>query len=173
MSNNLFSTVMGHWIVAKTKQHQERWAAENVVRQGFEFYLPRYEIVVKRKRKQDLEQIKSEILFPSYLFVKTEGAWKVLLSTFGIQSIILRGDQPAIMPVSEIHRLQHLTNEMGLVELPSRLQINQQVKITSGSFEGCTGLYQGQTATGRQMVLMNLLGRRITILFHSNMLDVA
>lgn len=162
---------MGHWIVARTKSRRERWAAENVQRQGFEFYLPQYEI--KAKRKGNLSQIRSEVLFPSYLFVRTDGSWRVLLSTFGISSIVLRGDNPAIMPQNEIDRLRSSTNDAGLVQLPGHFRINQEVRARSGPFKHNTGIFQGQTSSGRNKVLMELLGGKVVVLFDSDMLEVA
>jgi hypothetical protein len=49
----------------------------------------------------------------------------------------------------------------GLVVLPKRdaFQIGEQVRITAGAFSGCLGLYQGQRARDRVLVLLALLGR--------------
>lgn len=162
---------MAHWIVARTKSRRELWAAENVVKQGFEFYLPRYEI--RSRRKGQLDQIKSEALFPGYLFVKTDGSWRVLLSTFGIQAVVLQGDNPAIMPQSEIDRLTGITNQSGLVELPGRFRVGEEVKIRTGPFAEHSGLYQGQTPSGRQKVLMELLGGKVNVLFDASTLEAA
>lgn len=162
---------MGHWIVARTKSRRERWAAENVQRLGFEFYLPQYEIKVRGKK--NLNQIRSEVLFPSYLFVKIDGSWRVLLSTFGISGIVLRGDNPAIMPQTEIDRLQGTANDAGLVQLPGHFRVNQEVRARSGPLKNNTGIFQGQTSSGRNKVLMELLGGKVMVLFDSNMLEVA
>ena len=166
----IYSVPMAHWIVARTKSRRERWAAENVQRLGFDFYLPQYEIKVRPRRK--LSYIKSEVLFPSYLFVFITGHWRVLLSTFGIASIVLRGDQPAIMPVAEIERLQNRTVN-GLVQLPNAYKVNQSVVVRSGPFAKHVGLYVGQTSSGRQAVLMDLLGGKVKVLFDLNMLEAA
>ena len=162
---------MAHWIVARTKSRRERWAAENVQRQGYKFYLPQYEIT--SPIRGNLKKVRTEPLFPSYLFIEIDGPWRVLLCTFGIAGIVLRGDQPAVMPQSEITRLQIASDEAGFVQIPNTYKEGQAVRARSGPFVGHIGLYAGQPVPGRHAVLMDLLGGKIKTLFDSEMLEVA
>jgi hypothetical protein len=61
----------------------------------------------------------------------------------------------------------------GLIHLPDRFQLNQEVRIRSGPFKGHTGLWQGQSSSERQKVLIDFLGGKTTGLFDKKLLEVA
>lgn len=155
------------WIVARTKPSRDFWAAENVARQEREFYLPK--IYVRNRR-----YARAEPLFPSHLFVKVDGPWRFLLSTFGVSGVMLQGTEPAIVPDKEIHRLRRLENSEGFIELPGgtdKFRNGEKVRVTDGPMEGRVGIYQGQTGRERVMVLFDLMGRKISTLIDERSLE--
>lgn len=148
----------GFWIVAKTKSQRERWAAENVSRQGFEHYLP-----ITAQLEQD--KLRSVCVFPGYLFVFTSGRWRSLLSTFGISSLIMQGQQPAIMPTREIERLRAREDKDGLINFPKfSLKAGDAVRITGGAFTEKTGIYESDSSQHRVRILLDFMGRRTSVL---------
>ena len=162
---------MEQWIVARTKSRREKWAAENVQRQGCDFYLPLYEISPPRNAK--VRETRSAVLFPSYLFVKIEHQWKFLLSTFGIAAVIMSGDRPTPVPQAEIDKLIKRHDKNGLIDLPRKFKPDQEVRILNGPFKDKVGLYQGQSDSERNKVLLEFLGGRRTFLFDDECLELA
>jgi transcriptional antiterminator RfaH len=165
---------MQHWIVAKTQSGKERWAGENIERQGGRVYLPTFEeVVVKRGRK--LTQVRC--LFPRYLFVFTEnGQWRYLLGTFGVTGVILDGNGPAILPEGVIKKLKSRENNRGHVELPTRPRrfvFGQTVTPSQGPLAYEKGIYQGTDDRQRARVLMDFMGRKTTILIGEELLEAA
>lgn len=161
---------MGHWIVARTKSKRERWAAENVQRLGFDYYMP---VIERVQIHRGIREVKTDPLFPSYLFVMCTGPWRMLLSTWGISTVILRGDQPAIMPISEIDRLRKYTDENGMVQLPDQFKKGQNLIVRHGPFAGHQTLCDGMAPNGRVKCLIDLLGGKTKVLFDAEMLEVA
>lgn len=154
------------WYVLRTKSRRERWAAENVERQGCKYYLPCYEVLTPIKGK--LHSLKPQILFPSYLFVqpREDGSWRFLLSTFGVQSMIMAGQEsPAVMPEREITRLMARQDERGIVSLPD---IDDEGNVVDGPFKGHKGLYKGMHESGRLKILLDVLGGQRTVLFNNS-----
>jgi len=153
----------GVWVVARTKSQREKWAAENVVRQGGEPYLPK---TVSTKVVKGKKKLCEEWLFPTYMFVKTTGQWRYLLGTFGITSIIMWGQTPAIMPEREIIKLRQREDEDGMIRLAesieSKFKAGDTVRINSGSFSGYKGIYS-QDAAHRVSVLLDFLGRKTPV----------
>ena len=150
-----------YWVVARTKSQREKWAAENVARQGGEPYLPKTVVVkaVKGKRTEC-----EEWLFPSYMFVKTfEGRWRFLRGTFGITSVVMCGESPAVMPEREILKLRQREDQDGLIRpdivIESQFKDGDAVRINSGSFSGYRGIYS-HDASHRVGVLLDFLGRK-------------
>lgn len=153
------------WIVARTQSNREKWAAENVARQGFEFYLPRIQEAYKAHGRV-VET--GRPLFPCYLFVRTDGPWRFLTGTFGVAGIILNGEGPAILPDDAVDQLKALEVD-GYVSLPPPpapidLIPGDTVRIQSGALEGQTGVYEGMASATRQRVLLDYLGKRTRVL---------
>jgi transcriptional antiterminator RfaH len=162
------------WIVVKTKPSQEKWAAENVKRQGCKFYLPQYPQMVRVRQK--VQEMRGKPLFPSYLFVDTEARsdqWRWLLGTFGVSSVMMRGDKPAPIPLKVIDDLVRRQGEDGLILLPVRQQFHegQKVRVRNGPFQSYLGLYKGQTAGDRQKVLLDFLGGKVMALIAVDALE--
>ena len=59
------------WYVVQTQVNGEVKAAQNLLRQGFEIYLPRY---LKRRRHARKVDFAAKPLFPRYLFVAIDVA---------------------------------------------------------------------------------------------------
>lgn len=141
------------WIVAKTKVKREMYAAENVHKQGFTAYVP---IQRAFRGKGKFRYAVAEPVFASYMLVRTEGPWHFLLSTYGVSSVVMVGDKPAIMPVAAVIALKKREEEGFYV--PRILQPGDVIRINQGMYEDCLGIYQGQTQKQRAMILMEILG---------------
>lgn len=151
------------WLVAHTKPQQERWAADNVHRQGFDYYLP-MTLAKKNPRKPP----SPVCLFPRYLFVRTNGAWRSLLSTFGVTGVIMTGERPSILPEEVVERLKARQGSDGLVYLPTtpaeRFKHGERLRINEGPMIGYRGIYEGMSTQKRCQILLDFLGRKTTVL---------
>ena len=152
------------WYVAFTKPGGERLAETNLLRQGFEAYLPR--IAVRRKGRQ--KTLATVPFFPCYVFVRLDlknAPWRAVNSTYGINRLVSFGDRPAPIADAVIDEIRGREQEDGLVSL-SDLQTfapGETVSIADGAFEDRTGLFQCRTDKDRVRVLLNLLGRDLTV----------
>lgn len=158
----------GYWIVAKTKSKRERWAAENVKRQGFDCYLP-----LTTEALPNTGGVRAFCLFPGYLFVFTRGQWRALLSTFGVTDLIMSGQQPAVMPDKEIDNLRAREDEKGFIQLPKmrRLQAGDAVRVTGGTFADSRGIYECDSSGQRVRVLLDFMGRRTPFLIGEEFIE--
>lgn len=163
------------WLVVRTKQHREQWAAENVSRVGFpKYYLPQY---LRTVRQGSMKVAKANVLFPSYLFVESDGRWRVLLSTFGVTGVVLQGENPAVFPQRAIDELRAREDEHGFVRLPEapkhKLVEGAAVRVRGGNFAGRNGIHAGNAANERVRVLLDFLGRKTPFLIAEDMLEAA
>ncbi len=157
------------WVVAKTKPQRERYAAEHVQRQGHEFYLP--SVLEKVKSKTGGYMAIAKPLFPSFLFVRTDGQWRFLLATYGLVGVVLQGASAAILTDDEMVRLRQREGPDGLIHLPTRGQcmkfkVGDPIRIArSGhAFDGYQGLYEGMQGPARSRILLDYLGRKVRVL---------
>ena len=160
-----------YWVVARTKAQRERWAAENVARQGGTYYLPRLKPGKLAAHKPP------PCLFPSYLFVQTnDGQWRYLLGTYGVSGLVMTGNTPALLPDSEIDRIRRREDNEGLIRLPSapnKFQPGAAVRVTDGAFSGFRGIYHEDGAQDRVAILLDYLGAKRKVLIGEDYLEAA
>jgi transcriptional antiterminator RfaH len=87
-----------HWHVVQTHSRAEEKAAVQLLRQGYDIYLPRY-----LKRRRHARRCKSipAPLFPRYLFVSFDRQvqrWRSIQSTIGVSQLVCNGEAPASVP---------------------------------------------------------------------------
>ena len=164
------------WFVVRTQGSRERWAAENCFKQGAETYLPQIEEATRvRVAGRMISVLRPKPLFPGYLFVRTEKyQWRFLLGTFGVIDLIMSGSDPVRVRNDIIQDLRQRTAN-GCVQLPKQTLFNadDSVRPTEGAFEGLTGLVEGYASSKRVQVLLDLLGRKVSVLFDENQLVAA
>jgi transcriptional antiterminator RfaH len=144
---------MSFWSVAQTETHREATAQRFLTDQGFETYLP------KIKAKQRVVP-----LFPSYLFVRIVERWYPIGNTIGVVQLLLAGDHPAQLRDEIINNIKN-KERGGIVKLPKpqRLKQGDRVRIIRGSFQGHVGVYEGMTSKQRERILLELLGRQVSV----------
>jgi len=149
------------WGVAMTLPLSERLALRHLENQGFICYLPRLvEYVVVRGKRVAREQV----MFSRYLFVQIAGRWRSILGTRGVKSLVMIGEQPALIDEKIIEDIRKQEREDGLIKLPprpSKFFPGQHVRVESGLFAGETGIYEGMTSQQREVVLLSMLGRKV------------
>ncbi len=97
------------WHVAQTHPQAERWAVENLSRQGFVSYLPLAAIVVRDRVLRTLTRTVLRPLFSSYLFVAFDAErdpWRPICSTRGVRRLFMTGFRPLPVPHGAVERLQ-------------------------------------------------------------------
>lgn len=156
---------MKRWYVAFTKPGGERLAETNLLRQGFEAYLPR---VAKRRKNARVPTGVTIPLFPRYIFVRLDlenAPWRAVNSTFGISHLVSFGEKPAAISDDVIAEVRSRETEDGLVSLAmsQTFEPGEVVSIMEGAFEDRTGIFQCRTDKERVLVMLNLLGRELTV----------
>ncbi len=150
------------WYVVHSKPRQEQRAFENLVRQGFECYLPK--VQVERIRQGALTLV-VEALFPRYLFIRLDSAlgsgkgWGVIRSTQGVSRLVTFGGEAAKAPDNLIECMQ----AMEAAE-PQRLFMHgEKVQVKAGPFAGLEGVYQVGEGQARAFMLIELISKQVKL----------
>jgi transcriptional antiterminator RfaH len=153
------------WYVVHTQPHGERRAVDNLRRQGFDPYLPRY-----RGRRRHAERVDNvgKPLFPRYLFVAMDIAqqrWRAIHSTFGVSHLVCNGDHPLAVPRGIIEAIRAREDNEGWIIFgtPATLNVGDRVRILDGAFADRLGIFETMTDEARVTVLLDLLGRHVRI----------
>ncbi len=125
------------WLVVMTKPKMEEEAKEQLIRQGFEVYLPLW--VELRQRQGTWQKVRSP-MFSRYLFVRPsyqEQSLASIRSTRGVSQLVRFGTEPAWAGdglISEIRQLEQSRNEVGQGLTPFKR--GDQVQVMDGPFKG-------------------------------------
>jgi transcriptional antiterminator RfaH len=153
------------WFVIYTKPRQESVAQENLLRQGFETYLP----WLRRPRRLRNRRVEaSEPLFTRYLFVRLdpdERSVAPIRSTTGVTSLVGFGNQLLPVPDAVIHQLRSAEGPDGHVHPPQERPFvpGDIVRIDAGPFEHLTGVFLERRGRERARILLEVLGKASAI----------
>ena len=163
------------WYVVQTHINAELKAERNLLRQGFEIYLPRY--LKRRSHARKIEKVPSP-LFPRYLFVQIDMAtqrWRSIQSTFGVSHLVLQGADPARVTPDVVNALKAREDEGGYVRLDQRpkFALGEKVRVLAGVFAENFGLFDGMADRDRIAILLDMLGRKVRVSLDADMVTAA
>ena len=153
------------WYVVQTHVHSEAKAAEHLLRQGYDIYLPRY---LKRRRHARRVDNVAAPLFPRYLFVGLDqetARWRSIQSTQGVSHLICNNNEPALLSDSVISELRKREDDNGFIRLnPQPLYVRgDKVRVVDGVFGDSFGSFEGMADRDRVAILLDLLGRKVRV----------
>ncbi len=157
---------MNAWYVVHSQPMAERRAAANLMRQGYETYLPLY---LRRRSHARRVELVERPLFPRYLFVRFNrlaDRWRPILGTFGVSSLVRIGDEPApIMDgVVDALRANQATHAFDDAIAPARkLGVGARIRILDGPFAELVGKFQALADAERVIVLLEMLGGEVRV----------
>ena len=167
--------VESSWHVVQVHLHAEIKARMHLSRQGFETYLPLY---LKRRRHARRIETVSAPLYPSYLFVRFNPSihrWRSIHSTIGVARLVCNGDVPAALDQAIIDNLKKRENERGFIQLDRKPKFSphDKVRVCDGAFTDCLGLVEDVSDRERVVILLNMLGRKVRVLLHEELVVAA
>ena len=156
---------MKKWYLVQTQPSNETSAAFNLVRQGYQIYLPQY--VRARRHARRLDKVKRP-LFPSYMFVKIDvmlQPWRRINSTIGVSRLVCFGEKPIAVPLEIIDAIKTREDHRGLVSLGHliKYKTGDSVKVIEGALSELTGIFETARDDERVSVLLKLLGREVSV----------
>lgn len=168
-------TIGAHWYAVQTQVNGETKAAQNLQRQGYEIYLPRY---LKRRRHARKMDIVARPLFPRYMFVGIDMAtqrWRSIQSTFGVSRLVCNGEDPAPLPDGVVPALRAREDDKGFIKMEIRpvFAPGDKVRVLAGAFMDSTGLFSDLADHDRVSILLDMLGRKVRVVLDADMVSAA
>ncbi len=162
------------WYLVVTKPQSEFKAQENLLRQGYETYLP----IVQNSRRRNGKNVKrTEAFFSRYLFIsldKETGNWAPIRSTVGVAGMVRFGGMPAEVPAIMIDNLKGNEDEFGLQSFDKKeLAHGDKIEIIDGPFEGYQAIFQKMKSAERVSVLLDIVGKNTQVTLSVHELEIA
>ena len=170
------SDIMGsRWYVVQTQVNGETKAEQNLLRQGYQIYLPRY---LKRRRHARKVDFVAKPLFPRYLFVAIDMAtqrWRSIQSTSGVSHLVANGDEPAVVPEGVVRALRAREDAKGFVKMEAgpAFAPGDKVRVLAGAFMDNSGLFNGMADHERVSILLDMLGRKVRVHLDADLVAAA
>ena len=131
-------------------------ALENLVRQGYETYLPLME--VERLQRGKLLK-KMEPLFPRYLFLHLEEGndnWGPIRSTLGVAGLVRFGQAYAVVSDEVMDAVRERTQDVK----KSLFESGDSVRVVSGPLLGLEGVFEISDGEQRSFVLLEFMQKQ-------------
>lgn len=144
------------WYLVQSKPRNEMRALENLVRQGYETYLPLIE--VERLQRGKLLK-KMEPLFPRYLFLQLEEGndnWGPIRSTLGVAGMVRFGQMYAMVSDEVIDVVRERTQEVR----KSLFAAGETIRVVSGPLLGLEGVFEIADGEQRSFVLLEFMQKQ-------------
>ena len=144
------------WYLVQSKPRNEMRALENLVRQGYETYLPLME--VERLQRGKLLK-KMEPLFPRYLFLHLEEGndnWGPIRSTMGVAGLVRFGQAYAVVSDDVLEAVRVRTQD-GKKALFSP---GDSIRVVSGPLLGLEGVFDITDGEQRSFVLLEFMQKQ-------------
>lgn len=156
---------MKQWFAVYTHPRGEAVAEENLLRQGFEVFFPRY--LKRRSHARRVETVPAP-LFPRYVFMAfnpAEAGWRVVRSTRGVVDLVRNRHDPAPVPDAIIEEIRKRQDEAGFVVLARHIKFGRgdKIRIETGPFASYEAIFETMRDNERVVALLSLLGRQVVV----------
>lgn len=151
------------WYAAGVFPGKEGIAEQNLQKQGFASFVPRYGKTVRHARRLET---RAAAYFPGYMFVALDiglQRWRSVNGTFGVRSLVMQAERPLPVPPGLVERFIASTGEDGLLDFSAGLVAGASVRILSGPFAEMIGRLDRLDSTGRARVLIAIMNGEIPV----------
>lgn len=158
------------WYVVQTQPRAESQAISHLEMQRYIVFCPRYRRTIRHARKT---KIALAPLFPSYIFTRFRAShdqWRSINGTRGVVRLLMQDGIPQPLPSGVVEGLQAKLRADGTFDWTSALRVGDEVRIIDGPFAELLGTLEYLDAAGRVRVLLELLGRSVSVALRSEAL---
>lgn len=147
------------WYAAATRPMKERFAIQNLNRQGIKTFCPLQKVARRHARKL---QVKIVPTFPGYVFlILNPSAMRSrnVNGTYGVKMLLSDADGPLPLRDGVIETLISSTDEFGALIFDDHLRPGEKARLVAGPFADQLGVIESLDDKGRVLLLLSLFGR--------------
>jgi transcriptional antiterminator RfaH len=165
--------MLNEWYALQFKLNSHNVAVKNLNRQGFETFLPLYNIT-SRKASRFMNSVRP--LFPGYMFInfnKADTKWHKINNTHGVSRLVTFNSILKPIPTIFVDNLMMRYDRLGNLLPVDKLKKDDRVKVLKGPFANFIATVETYKTEDRIWVLMDLMGRQTKIKTHTENLQLS
>ena len=152
------SQVKNSWYVAQLKPNGFDKAQLNLVRQGFECFMPMRKVTIRHARKLS---VCLRPVFPGYIFIKfglDDADWRKINSTLGVNRLIsFHGGRRAEIPDALMAGFMARCDDQHMLKPISDWKIGEKARMVSGPFADFIGQVEELVSGDRMRLLFEFM----------------
>jgi transcriptional antiterminator RfaH len=151
------------WFILQFKSNSHQQATKNLIRQGFETFLPLHDTTSRRASRFVTN---TQPLFPGYMFIKfdrAESKWHKINNTYGVSRLVTFNSILKPIPAIFVNNLMKRYDFSGKLIPIKKLNKGDQVKVLKGPFSNFIATIETYETDQRIWILMDLMGRKTKI----------
>ena len=152
------SQTKNFWYVAQLKPNGFNKAQLNLVRQGFECFMPMRKVTVRHARKLTAGL---RPIFPGYIFIKfglDNGEWRKINSTLGVNKLIsFHEGRPAQIPEALMEGLIERCDDQHMLKPTNDWKAGEKVRLVDGPFANFIGQVEELVSGDRVKLLFKFM----------------
>ena len=146
------------WYVAQLKPNGFYRAQLNLIRQGFECFMPMREVTVRHARKLS---VGLRPVFPGYIFIKIgldDADWRKINSTLGVNRLIsFHGGRPAQIPDALMEGFMACCDDQHMLKPISDWKTGEKARLIAGPFADFIGQVEELVSGDRVRLLFKFM----------------
>ena len=146
------------WYVAQLKPNGFNKAQLNLVRQGFECFMPMRKVNIRHSRKFS---VGLRPVFPGYIFIKfgfDNGDWRKINSTFGVNRLIsFMEGRPAQIPEALMAGFMERCDDQYVLKPISDWKTGEKARVVAGPFSDFIGHVEELGSADRVRLLFKFM----------------
>ena len=149
------------WIAAYTKPRHEKTVENELLKKGFEVYLP---ILKERRKWSDRKKWVEFPLFRSYIFVRTEIKNSLfVLQTMGVVKVIKFGGEIAVIQNDSIRAIKLMIEGGYMPEAIDYFVKGEKVEVKNGPLKGLIGEVTRVDNNDRLLVRVDAIQHSVSV----------
>jgi len=149
------------WIAVYTKPRHEKTVENELLKKGFEIYLP---ILKERRKWSDRKKWVEFPLFRSYIFVRTEIKNSLfVLQTMGVVKVIKFGGEVAVIQNDSIRAIKLMIEGGYMPDAIDYFVKGETVEVKSGPLKGLIGEVIRMDNNDRLLVRVDAIQHSISV----------
>lgn len=146
------------WLIVQIKPNSYDLAVRNLERQGFETFLPKMKVTIKKENKFIMKDL---FVFPGYAFIGIDlknSNWTKINNTYGVSKVLAFNNKPSVIHFDLIMALKKRYENNINQKINENLKKGDAIKFNTGPFANLVANIENVDPKKRIYVLLEVMG---------------